>query len=73
MKEDIDIEQSMSIDPIDMQELEIAYKPITKILSYSLSLNRKKIVITTENGFCIVNNATNKFKKFEDQNNPFYP
>ena len=66
MMEETDIEQSTIMERIDLQELEIVNNPITKILSYSLSLNRKKMIITTENGLCIINNSTRKYKKYEN-------
>ena len=66
MMEETDIEQSTIMERIDLQELEIVNNPITKILSYSLSLNRKKMIIATENGLCIINNSTRKYKKYEN-------
>lgn len=51
--------------------IDITNNPITDILACSLSLNRSKTLICTVSGFCLVNNSTRLFKRFENDESPF--
>lgn len=66
------ISESIYIGKDDEDDLiEISNNPITKVLSYTVSLQRKKIILTTEAGFCLVNNSKRTFERFENAKNPF--
>lgn len=65
----MDIESSMIVDLDEI--IDISAAQIAQVLSMTMSLTKKFLVVGTENGFCLVDNSRKSFKRFENNKNPF--